>query len=81
MPEQNWLNRQVQNGVAGVGRFAGNAVNTVGNGVSNAGRGVGDGYVFTPFCVMLQSFTALKSLTCTPQQFCRNASILYPAYI
>ena len=45
MPEQNWLNRQVQNGVAGVGKFAGNAVTTVGNGVSGAGRGVGNRYV------------------------------------
>lgn len=42
-PNDNWLNRQVQGAVAGVGSIAGGLVNNVGNGVTGVGRGIGNG--------------------------------------
>lgn len=38
----NWINRKVQNAVAGVGSAAGGAVTGVGSGVNAVGRGIGD---------------------------------------
>ncbi|KAJ9625594.1 hypothetical protein H2203_004353 [Taxawa tesnikishii (nom. ined.)] len=38
----NYINRKVQNAVAGVGGMIGGAINAVGNGVTNAGRGAGN---------------------------------------
>ncbi|KAI0023810.1 hypothetical protein F4780DRAFT_24340 [Xylariomycetidae sp. FL0641] len=43
----NWLNRQVQNGVACVGRYAGNTVNMAGTSVASAGRSAGNTVIET----------------------------------
>ncbi|KAF2085696.1 hypothetical protein K490DRAFT_67576 [Saccharata proteae CBS 121410] len=43
----NWLNRQVQSAVGGVGSVAGGLVHSVGNGVSGMGKGMGDGIAGT----------------------------------
>ena len=40
-PQDNWISRSIQNGVASVGSVAGSIVYSFGNGVTAAGRGVG----------------------------------------
>lgn len=44
--EGNWLNRAVQNSVAGVGNYAGGFFTSIGNSVNKVGEGVGNKYVF-----------------------------------
>ncbi|EGP87176.1 unnamed protein product [Zymoseptoria tritici ST99CH_1A5] len=41
-PTGNWINRTVQNSVAGVGNYAGSLITGVGNSVNKVGMGVGE---------------------------------------
>lgn len=38
----NWLNKKVQNTIAGAGSAVGSVAYGVGNGVTNAGKGIGN---------------------------------------
>lgn len=44
-PNDNFISRAVNNGVATAGSYAGGVVDAAGKSVSGAGRGVGDRYV------------------------------------
>lgn len=65
----NWINRTVQERVAGIGSYAGGLVNSVGDSVNAVGAGIGNRYVFPssllPSVLLDSTDRCLNSITNT----------------